>query len=94
VQRIVQASARDRCKHGPAIRTRDEEQHVAAFVDSTVKDIVARLRELKDERSRLEAARAALVDDLVSRPTRWPRRQPRRAPPHASHAARARAQPR
>jgi hypothetical protein len=34
---------------------------VADFVDSTVKEIDSRLRELKEEVSRLEAARAALV---------------------------------
>jgi hypothetical protein len=34
---------------------------LASFVDSTVKDIDDRLRELKQELSRLEAARAALV---------------------------------
>ena len=34
---------------------------MADFVDSTVKDIDLRLRELKDEVSKLEAARAALV---------------------------------
>jgi hypothetical protein len=34
---------------------------LASFVDSTVKDIDDRLRELKQEVSRLEAARAALV---------------------------------
>ncbi len=34
---------------------------MASFVDSTVKDIDDRLRELKQEVSRLEAARAALV---------------------------------
>jgi predicted Rossmann fold nucleotide-binding protein DprA/Smf involved in DNA uptake len=34
---------------------------LAEFVDSTVKDIDARLSELKDEVSKLEAARAALV---------------------------------
>ena len=33
-----------------------------AFVDTTVKDIDARLRELQDEVSRLEAARSALTD--------------------------------
>jgi hypothetical protein len=32
-----------------------------AFVDTTVKDIDARLRELQDEVSRLEAARSALT---------------------------------
>jgi hypothetical protein len=34
---------------------------VADFVDTTVKDIDSRLRALKEETSRLEAARAALV---------------------------------
>jgi Winged helix-turn-helix DNA-binding len=34
---------------------------LAGFVDSTVKDIDDRLRELKEEVSRLEAARTALV---------------------------------
>jgi hypothetical protein len=34
---------------------------LAAFVDSTVQDIDNRLRELKDEMSKLEAARAALA---------------------------------
>jgi CRP-like cAMP-binding protein len=34
---------------------------VADFVDSTVKEIDSRLRELKDEITRLEAARSALV---------------------------------
>lgn len=34
---------------------------MAGFVDSTVKDIDDRLRELKEEVSRLEAARTALV---------------------------------
>jgi hypothetical protein len=34
---------------------------LAGFVDSTVKDIDDRLRELKEEVARLEAARAALV---------------------------------
>jgi hypothetical protein len=34
---------------------------LAAFVDTTVKDIEKRLRELQDEVSRLEAARSALT---------------------------------
>jgi hypothetical protein len=34
---------------------------LAGFVDSTVKDIDVRLRELKEEVARLEAARSALV---------------------------------
>jgi hypothetical protein len=37
------------------------EFNLAGFVDSTVKDIDDRLRELKEEVSRLEAARSALV---------------------------------
>jgi len=36
---------------------------MAGFVDTTVKDIDERLRELKDEVSRLEAARTALTSD-------------------------------
>lgn len=45
---------------------------MADFVDSTVKDIDNRLRELKDEVSRLEAARAALAGGrrAPSRPAR------------------------
>lgn len=35
---------------------------MTGFVDTTVQDIDDRLRELKDEVSRLEAARAALAD--------------------------------
>jgi hypothetical protein len=38
-----------------------KEETMPAFVDSTVKDIDSRLRELKDEMSKLEAARAALA---------------------------------
>jgi hypothetical protein len=41
---------------------------VADFVDSTVKDIDSRLRDLKDEVSKLEAARAALVGRRRGRP--------------------------
>jgi hypothetical protein len=37
------------------------EGQVAGFVDSTVKDIDARVKELRDELSKLEAARAALA---------------------------------
>ena|SRR5947209_2158917 len=40
---------------------RTEEIHLPDFVDSTVKDIDARLSDLKQEMSRLEAARSALV---------------------------------
>jgi len=41
---------------------------LAGFVDSTVKDIDERLRELKTEVSRLEAARSALVGRGRGRP--------------------------
>jgi Winged helix-turn-helix DNA-binding len=41
---------------------------MAAFVDSTVTEIDNRLRELKDEVSRLEAARVALVGNGRARP--------------------------
>lgn len=41
---------------------------MAGFVDSTVKDIDERLRELKAEVSRLEAARSALVGRGPGRP--------------------------
>jgi hypothetical protein len=40
---------------------------MAAFIDTTVKQIDARLSELAHEVSRLEAARAALVDNGTSR---------------------------
>jgi hypothetical protein len=43
------------------IRSKEGEFNLAGFVDSTVKDIDDRLRELKEEVSRLEAARSALV---------------------------------
>jgi hypothetical protein len=45
---------------------------MAEFVDTTVKDIDQRLRELKDEISKLEAARTALTSDGSgrSRPAR------------------------
>src|SRR5437764_8148284 len=45
-----------------------EENHLAGFVDSTVRDIDERLRELKAEVSRLEAARSALVGRGPGRP--------------------------
>jgi hypothetical protein len=55
---------------------------VADFVDSTVKEIDTRLSELKDEVSKLEAARAALVGGTGAR-----RRSPGR--PRAARAAAA-----
>lgn len=45
---------------------------MAGFVDTTVKDIEERLRELKEEVGRLEAARTALTS-AGSRPARAPR---------------------
>ncbi len=48
---------------------------MAEFVDSTVKEIDGRLRELKEEVGKLEAARAALVGDR-----RGPGRPPGSAP--------------
>jgi len=44
-----------------AIVDLQRESDLAGFVDSTVKEIDDRLRELKEEVSRLEAARSALV---------------------------------
>jgi hypothetical protein len=44
-----------------AIVDLQRESNLAGFVDSTVKEIDDRLRELKEEVSRLEAARTALV---------------------------------
>lgn len=43
---------------------------MAEFVDSTVKDIDNRLRELREEVTRLEAARAALVGGVKRGPGR------------------------
>ena len=56
---------------------------MAAFVDSTVKDIDQRLHELRDEVRRLEAARSALTSRGAGRPvgstsTRTRRRGPGR----------------
>jgi hypothetical protein len=56
---------------------------LAGFVDSTVKEIDDRLRELKEEVSRLEAARSALVG------TRRGRGRPRAARSAAGTARRA-----
>jgi hypothetical protein len=59
---------------------------LAGFVDSTVRDIDERLRQLKAEVSRLEAARSALVGRGPGRPrgssttTRRRRRGPGRPP--------------
>jgi hypothetical protein len=53
--------------------TEGEGETVAEFVDSTVKDIDNRLRELKEEVARLEAARSALVGGAVKRGPGRPR---------------------
>jgi hypothetical protein len=58
--------------------TKDRGVHLADFVDNTVKDIDARLSELKQEMERLEAARNALVGT---------RRGPGRPPGSASTRA-------
>jgi len=57
---------------------------VADFVDSTVKDIDRRLRELKDEVAKLEAARTALVG--ARRRAGRPRRASSAAAPAAAPA--------
>jgi hypothetical protein len=51
---------------------------MAGFVDTTVKEIESRLGELKHEVQRLEAARVALLGDVVAR------RRPGRPPGSAS----------
>src|SRR5579862_3473158 len=60
------------------------ESLMPGFVDSTVKDIDNRLKELQDEVAKLEAARAALVGGAAAP---QPRRAPRRA--RAARVARA-----
>jgi hypothetical protein len=50
---------------------------MAGFIDAAVQDIDNRLKELKEEESRLRAARAALAGDAVVR--RGPGRPPRSA---------------
>jgi hypothetical protein len=62
-----------------------KEYYVAGFVDTTVKEIDARLAELQGEVKKLEAARAALVGGTPRGPGR---------PPGSSAAATAKATPR
>ena len=50
------------------VNHRDREVALAEFVDSTVKEIDERLRELRDEVRRLEAARSALTSRGAGRP--------------------------
>jgi hypothetical protein len=65
---------------------------MAAFVDSTVQEIDTRLRELKDEMSKLEAARAALACKGAVRRggTRRGRRGAARTPASGAAGTRAR----
>jgi MarR family protein len=53
---------------------------MAEFVDTTVKEIDERLRELKDEVRRLEAARSALTSRGAGRPRGSTARARRRGP--------------
>lgn len=65
---------------------------MTAFVDSTLRDIEGRLRDLKDEVSRLEAARAALAGNGRAPASRRGRRPGR--PPRARTASPRTASPR
>jgi hypothetical protein len=58
---------------------------MADFVDSALKDIEQRLRELKEEISKLEAARSALTGERNSRSPRT--RQTTRAASRGTHTA-------
>jgi hypothetical protein len=66
--------------------------NLAGFVDSTVKDIDDRLRELKEEVARLEAARTALVGGRrrPGRPRAASTPQPTRRPAAARRPGRPR----
>lgn len=66
---------------------------MADFLDSTVKDIETRLRELKDEVGKLEAARAALVGGRRG-PGRPPGSNSTAAPAAPRRAARKPGRPR
>jgi hypothetical protein len=61
---------------------------MAGFVDSTVKDIEGRLQELKEEVSKLEAAREALVGTIRRGPGR-PRSTASASPSSSSSASSA-----
>jgi hypothetical protein len=65
---------------------------MAGFVDTTLKDIEQRLRELKDEIDKLEAARTALTSGRRQRSESPPRA--RRASPSAARSTRSTTQPR
>jgi hypothetical protein len=74
---------------------------MAGFVESTVKDIDTRLAELKEELTRLEAARSALVSGATSRSASSGggsatsrRRGPGRPPASASRTTRRPGRPR
>jgi hypothetical protein len=66
---------------------------MAGFVDSTVKDIDDRLKELQDEVVKLEAARAALVGGRRG-PGRPPRATPAAAPRRSTTRGRGPGRPR
>jgi hypothetical protein len=61
---------------------------MTGFVDTAVKSIEARLRELKDEVGRLEAARTALTSDDSPAADARPRRARRTAPQSTAGAPR------
>jgi hypothetical protein len=66
---------------------------LAGFVDTTVKEIDERLRELKDEVAKLEAARSALIGSGRRGPGR-PRGSSAAAAPRRRRAARGPGRPR
>lgn len=65
---------------------------MAGFVDTTLKDIDARLSELRDEIGKLEAARTALTGDRTAA-TRAPRARGNHTAPRATRSAGSRRGP-
>src|ERR1700679_1926638 len=66
---------------------------MAGFIDAAVQDIDNRLKELKEEESRLRAARAALAGTATTTTTTAARRGPGRPPRAAAAPAAARRRP-
>jgi hypothetical protein len=66
---------------------------MAGFIDAAVQDIDNRLKELKEEESRLRAARAALAGTAATTTTTAARRGPGRPPRAAAAPAAARRRP-
>jgi hypothetical protein len=66
---------------------------MAGFIDAAVQDIDNRLKELKDEESRLRAARAALAGTTTTSTTTTVRRGPGRPPRSAAAPAATRRKP-